>query len=203
MDLRSYLRGLGVGIAVTTIVLAVSFAVSNREPDTEEIIRRAKELGMVETTAFMPSTKESGGQQTEEASKEPSTEESAAENVTEPTAQPLETKESGEAPTEESSAPEPTMESSAEELTEAPTRAPVETMSPTITDSEITVDLRNFTQAYVVAQTLQDVGVVDDGTAFTAYMVEHNYEIRVFEGTYTFAKGLSYEEVARIICRIE
>lgn len=47
MKLKYYLRGLGIGIIVTTVVLAISFAGRQKTLSDAEIIARAKELGMV------------------------------------------------------------------------------------------------------------------------------------------------------------
>ena len=49
MKLRYYLRGLGVGILVTAVIMTV--ALSKKQPMTDdEVIKRAKELGMIENT---------------------------------------------------------------------------------------------------------------------------------------------------------
>lgn len=51
MRLKYYLRGLGIGIMITTLILAISFAGElaggAAKISDEEIMRRAKELGMV------------------------------------------------------------------------------------------------------------------------------------------------------------
>lgn len=52
MERRYYLRGLGVGIAVTALVMGVLTSRSGRMSD-QEVIARAKELGMVENTVLL------------------------------------------------------------------------------------------------------------------------------------------------------
>lgn len=177
MDLQSYLRGLGVGIAVTTIILMVSFAVSNKEPDTEEIIERARALGMVESTAFMLPTEETSESVTTSAAEEPATKEPETETVTEPATEAV---------------TEPATEAVTEDTTE-----------PVVSGEQIIVDVQNFKQAYVAAQILQEAGVVDNADDFTEFMIENGYTTRLFEGTYTFTKGMSYDQIAKIICRME
>ena len=49
MKLKYYLRGLGIGIAITTLILMISYNINGRMSDSE-IIRRAKELGMIMAT---------------------------------------------------------------------------------------------------------------------------------------------------------
>ena len=47
MELKYYLRGLGLGIIVTAIIMAVVSPGSQKMTDAE-VIRRAKQLGMTE-----------------------------------------------------------------------------------------------------------------------------------------------------------
>ena len=47
MKLKYYLRGLGIGIIVTTVILAVSFSKKEIKMSDEEIMARAAQLGMV------------------------------------------------------------------------------------------------------------------------------------------------------------
>ena len=55
MKLKYYLRGLGIGIAVTTVFLSVYLAGQNKLSE-EEIISRAKKLGMIESTVLKPAS---------------------------------------------------------------------------------------------------------------------------------------------------
>lgn len=62
MERKYYLRGLGIGIAVTAIIMGI--AVSGKQTMTdEEVIARARELGMVENTFLSDTLKD---EQTEE-----------------------------------------------------------------------------------------------------------------------------------------
>lgn len=62
MERKYYLRGLGLGIAVTAVIMG--FALSDKEPMTnEEIIVRAKELGLVENTVLADTGNEDSEQE--------------------------------------------------------------------------------------------------------------------------------------------
>ena len=51
MKLKYYLRGLGIGIVVTAIIMTV--ALGNKQPMTDdEVIARAKQLGMIENSVL-------------------------------------------------------------------------------------------------------------------------------------------------------
>lgn len=181
MNFKSYLRGLGMGMVITTIILMATFAQNNREPTNAEIVSMARELGMVETSAFLAS------QNTVADEKE---------------TRPEKTEESSEAGTKtspESGTDEPT-EPSAEQHTDEPTE---QASDAPVSGEQIIVEMNNFKQAYVAAELLESVGVVDDSEKFTEYLVENGYAGSLFNGTYTFTKGMPYEQVANILRRAE
>lgn len=49
MKLKYYLRGLGIGILITTVILSLA-GIGRKNMTDEEVVKRAKELGMVEST---------------------------------------------------------------------------------------------------------------------------------------------------------
>ena len=57
MKLKYYLRGLGIGVLVSVIIMTVAFG--NRKPMTDEEIKaRAKELGMIENSVLADMNKD-------------------------------------------------------------------------------------------------------------------------------------------------
>ena len=54
MKLRYYLRGLGIGIAVTALFFGIYTGRVNRGMSDEEVKKRAAELGMIENTVLKP-----------------------------------------------------------------------------------------------------------------------------------------------------
>lgn len=69
MEKKYYLRGLGLGIIVTAVIMgiALSGGTKRREMTDEEVIARAKELGMTEDTRLLePSDEEEGKTEPEE-----------------------------------------------------------------------------------------------------------------------------------------
>lgn len=62
MERKYYLRGLGVGIAVTAIIMGIALS-GDRKITDDEIIARAKELGMVENTVLTDTSDEEAGEE--------------------------------------------------------------------------------------------------------------------------------------------
>ena len=75
MKLKYYLRGLGIGMAVTALILGISFSGrQGQEAQTltdEQIRERASELGMVDSSELTLAALASSAAQTPEAAAEP------------------------------------------------------------------------------------------------------------------------------------
>lgn len=66
MELKYYLRGLGLGIAITAIVMGIASS-KNKTMTNEEIIARAKQLGMTENTVLDEINHKDGKQDADKA----------------------------------------------------------------------------------------------------------------------------------------
>lgn len=69
MERKYYLRGLGIGIAVTAIIMGIALSGDKAMTD-DEIIARARELGMVENTVLTDIDDETGGEENADAQDE-------------------------------------------------------------------------------------------------------------------------------------
>lgn len=228
MKLKSYLRGLGLGMIVTTLILVLAFRARNKEMTDEEIIARAQELGMVETSLYGSNTSneeettvkqenETTPQETSgegmidpEGTSEPETpSEMETPSETEPTKE-VETTSATEATkeVETTSAPEPTKEPQTEKTTEKPTEKETEketeTQKPQETKPEnevITLIFEDISSADKASKILYDAGIIQSVENFNAYLSEQGLATKVGEGEFQFKKGMTFEEIANIITR--
>ena len=189
MRLKYYIRGIGIGIIFATLLLAISFYfgkvnLSKNEMTDEEIITRAKELGMV-----MPDEEEEN------------TEAEADSNKTEE-AEPLEeseTADTSEAEDEESTEPEVTGEV-AEVLESDEAKAieqTEETDETTVTYVPFTV--RGGESSDTVAYHLYREGLVDSSESFNEYMNSINVDERIQAGTFYIKQGSSYDDIVALL----
>ncbi len=199
MDFKSYIRGLGAGIIIAVIICAVT-AKHNNSLSEAEIRSMALEIGMTETQAFANNRTESSQDIT-------AAEDESSQVTTEDNSQSSEVKttEISENDTKESSsateAEKPGfVETSADEET---TKADGSQVEVATDGEEINVVFKNMNYAYLASAALKYAGVIDDEQAFTDYIVEHGYARKIFDGEYTFTKGMSYEEIMKIICHIK
>ncbi len=196
MKLKYYLRGLGIGILVTTVILSLA-GVGRKNMTDEEVVKRAKELGMVESTLLsdLPDqTKTDEVRPTEpEISLQPET--------SEPEAGP-EPEESASTP-ETPVAPEETPVDP-EETPVAPKETPVspEDGNPDIPAGEtVTLVIGRGESSTTVSKNLKKAGIVEDAAAFDRFLCNNGYDKKIITGTYEIPYGASEEEIAKIITR--
>ena len=183
MKLKYYLRGLGIGILVTTVILSLA-GVGRKNMTDEEVVKRAKELGMVESTLLsdLPDqTKTDEVRPTEpEISLQPETSE----------------------PEESASTPETPV--APEETPEAPEETPVspEDGNPDIPAGEtVTLVIGRGESSTTVSKNLKRAGIVEDAAAFDRFLCNNGYDKKIITGTYEIPYGASEEEIAKIITR--
>ena len=210
MKLKYYLRGLGIGILVTTVILSLA-GVGRKNMTDEEVVKRAKELGMVESTLLsdLPDqTKTDEVRPTEpEISLQPEISEPEAGPEPEESASTPETPEAPEetpvAPEETPVAPEETPEAP-KETPVAPEETPVspEDGNPDIPAGEtVTLVIGRGESSTTVSKNLKKAGIVEDAAAFDRFLCNNGYDKKIITGTYEIPYGASEEEIAKIITR--
>lgn len=185
MKLKYYLRGLGIGIIVTTIILVIAL---ERKPETltdAQIKARAAELGMVEGGLL----KEKDKKTVTEGAIEPSTGEGVTvgqEKTNSPTVSAT------EPTTEKPSTTKPT-------TTKAPTTKA--TQAPVPEEREdgtyVTIEIGASDWSNHVASKLQAAGLVESAADFDQFLIRNGYESIIASGTHKFKVGSSYSELAK------
>lgn len=204
MKLKYYLRGLGIGILITTVILSLA-GIGRKNMTDEEVVKRAKELGMVESTLLsdLPDqTKAEEVRPTEpETSLQPET--SEQENSAEPEAGPG--PETSEPETlEPEVSPEPEETASTPETPVAPEETPVspEDGNPdTLAGETVTLVIGRGESSTTVSKNLKKAGIVEDAAAFDRFLCNNGYDKKIITGTYEIPYGASEEEIAKIITR--
>lgn len=218
MERKYYLRGLGLGIVVTAVIMGIALSGPRKMTD-EEIIQRAKELGMVEDTYLADvgaDEEQTQGEQNIEdidpaelpaVTQEPESQpvkpeedlEPAGEEELEPAAEELPSVAEPveiELPETESAAEGPASEETPEENTNEMTRQD-DTSSSSVKIETITVVSGDG--SYTVARKLKEAGVVMSAETFDTYLCEKGYDKRLRTGTFRIPADASDEQIARII----
>ena len=188
MKLKYYLRGLGIGMAVTALILGISFSGrQGQEAQTltdEQIRERASELGMVDSSELTLAALQNSAQP--QTTMEPEvTEESETMTKPEVTAEPeMTTKPETTAEPEMTTKPEATEEP---ELITAPEQ------------SQTTITIKKGSDSGSVSRQLYEAGLVENAKAFDNYLCNNGYSRSISPGIYEIAPGTSEEEIAKII----
>lgn len=226
MRLKYFLRGLGIGIVVTTIILAISHNAGRRMSDSE-VIERAKELGMAYTTAAQENSTESAADTTEpetdttepvttgqesptdtEAGSTAETESSeTSTTVQETTTGIRETTTQQETTTQETTATRATQESTTETTHEASaTEAETTQAENESTETEAstvityTLTIASGMSSNTVCDILKKNGIIADSGDFDRFLVSNGYADRIRVGSFEVNSGMSYDELAAVFC---
>lgn len=138
MNLKYYLRGLGIGIVMTALIMGISAAGKNKPLSDSEIIERAKALGMTEESTLLADAAENGLQEEEKITTNEN--EEADQNQEETAAATVVPEDAAEATLVPEITPKPTLAAtSVPETTLKPTTEPtaVPTLKPTTTPTAV------------------------------------------------------------------
>ena len=178
MKLKYYLRGLGIGILVTAVIMGVTQGSRKETLSDREIRERAAALGMVEPGNSLADL---------EAAETPAATE-IPEAIETPAA--TETPEAAETPAA-TEAPAATPE-----VTARPTQKPAEEEE----GSSYTFEIQAGDSSYQVAYRLQQAGLVADARDFDNYLCSKGYDRKLKTGSYEIPKTATEEEISEILC---
>lgn len=198
MKLKYYLRGLGIGIIVTTIILAISFSTRDVEMSDEEVIARARQLGMV----MQEETEQNQAQETQTSESEhnmadvPETEQITADGTEISAEQLLEqvTESNTESATEEM--PTENAQATTEEMPVEDNKAASAGVKK---EGTYRLLIKKGDVCRVVCEELAAAGVVSDAEQFRKYLFEIGYASMMSVGEYDIPYGLTSEEVAAVL----
>ena len=218
MRLKYFLRGVGIGILVTTIILTVTHSSERRMSDSE-VIDRAIELGM----SF--SASHSGQQSsTEEASSEESSagQENSGDDVTDDLQHEseAETEMGSQSPSETASELAgdgealPGKESEAVTgMTTQATTETAETATELTTENEndgsaaggmnnevtCTISITKGMSSRTVCDMLKQNGIIEDAADFDRYLIKTGYDDKIRVGEVEVNSGMTYEELTALL----
>lgn len=205
MKLKYFMRGLGVGILFSAVVLALSFYNKPKENLTkDEIIERAKKFGLMTEQEWeedrVSKTLENMGTQT-------ATPDSISDNTgsrgalgddkadagatKKPSAKPQEDKDKTDSPVSMTPSNEPSGEPDEEE--------PKEDDKTPLPSLLAQVVVRGGMVSSEVAEDLERQGIIEDAYDFDQYMCDNGFAPQIQVGTFYVPKGATYLEIAEIL----
>lgn len=253
MNLKSYLRGLGIGVVVTALIMGITAGRTKETLSNEEIKKRARALGMVEESQVLADVlpEEDGilsgeedapesesdavstlagdaltaeGEQAaalapEDGEAAPEGEDTAdgqnpedVQGAPKDSDEPSDTPEdsgddSAEASGEDSAADS---ESEAENTEEADSPQGAENQgdaqatdgAENASGESVTILIESGDGSFKICQKLEDAGIVPLASEFDRYLYENGYDKRINIGTYEIPVGADFEQIAKIIAKL-
>ena len=188
MGLKYYLRGLGVGIVVTALIMGIAAGVNSKEKLSDSEIReRAKELGMVEESTVLADTLAQGNG-----------------NSPQEEAMPSQTPEATAEPTQEP-APAPSQKP-ADTSEKAPTQAPEETPGTQEASSagqseSVRIEVVSGDSSVTVCKKLAQAGLVESASEYDSYLCGNGYDKSIRAGVFEIPVDAGEKEIAEIITK--
>ena len=210
MKLKYYLRGLGIGIAVTALVLTLAGGGKESLTD-EEIIARAKELGMVESVTLSQLADGKTSEEVSEDISEMSSEEDSENAISEGEDASLVTSEEAEVSeeigsenTEGASDTEISEETDSEENTsesdsEVTTEANSESQTSEIIDEYVIVEVGAGDGSDTVSRKLEALGMVEDAMMYDDFLCANGYDKILQTGKHEIPRTADWDMIAEIL----
>ncbi|MDE6750886.1 MAG: endolytic transglycosylase MltG [Lachnospiraceae bacterium] len=226
LKLKYYLRGLGLGIVVMAVIMCIRESKDNKMTD-EEIMARAKQLGMIESTVLIDTSsgEDNDAQGTDTDQPEDNlesgddegqsqtdggvtgTEVQANANVSDPDEQPntlplLPDAWANTGTDKQDTQDETEMaEGSVQDTQSDADMTETGTQETLTTTSEFpkVIIISNGESSYTVSKRLAEIGAVESASDFDTYLCEHGYDKKIRAGTYTIPVGATDEQMAKIV----
>ena len=231
MRMRYYLRGLGIGIVVTALLMGFTKGGQKETLTDAEIVERAKSLGMVESSVLsadlgdkedisvndiseadqqevMPETETETADNTEQT--EPETTDNTEQSKPETTDNTEQSKPET-ADDAEQSKPETADDT---EQTEPETANNTEQSKPdketeadnpekvgTVTGNRYVVTIYSGDGSRTVANRLEEMGVIEDAAEFDRYLCQNGYDKRLTTGNHEINAGADEKEIAEALVK--
>lgn len=187
MKLKYYMRGLGIGIVVTALLMG--FAISKqKEPMTdEEIKQRALEMGMIEQNGVLAD--DLGADETESVPEENA--EDVSEEISGETVEDVQEAELSEQPNDD--------------IVNVSDNEPADVTEESDIEESVTVEefvvitVNGGDGSRTVANKLQEAGLIEDAVAYDVYLCQNGYDKRIATGNHEIPMGATEEEIAKEI----
>ncbi|MBQ7584157.1 MAG: hypothetical protein IJT24_06055 [Lachnospiraceae bacterium] len=218
MRLRSYLKGLGLGIFITTLIISLSMKNAKGEISDEEIRKRAAELGMVsENSMLLTEAKAMADTAQAKAKAQMTVSEDTGKAMTDSTVSSSSVSDNGEIIYPESKKPVSPKEDSAAtagSTTDAPELPgdktpepePQDTSSaeqsenpPEGSDEIVTITVNAGESSISVATKMARAGLISDAGQFDSYLVLSGYDRKLVIGSHPIPKGSTPAEMGAIL----
>lgn len=213
MKLKYFMRGLGIGIIVTSIVLMISFNNSTKKELSDmEIIEKATALGMEmkDKGIDLERLKSTNNNNTDNSVTDDSNKDETSvdetntindQNNKDDNLSTQASKADDKDNDVDSNQEKPNISDNVDSTSEENTQS--KTQDTTLNENEefITIKISLGMYSKEVTKQLKDKGLIEREDNFNEYIAEHKAQTRIRVGTYHIPKGATNSEILRIITK--
>ena len=215
MRMRYYLRGLGIGIVVTALLMGFTKGGQKETLTDAEIVERAKSLGMVESSVLsadlgnkeeisvndISEVDQQEAQQTQPEAKTDNLTQTDSEKETENNSS---TQIDSEKEIEKDNPAKTDLENNTENDKTKKTKPDAETVKSDQADSaekRYVVSIYSGDGSRTVANRLEEMGVIEDAAEFDRYLCQNGYDKRLTTGNHEIKAGADEKEIAEALVK--
>lgn len=185
MKRKYYLRGLGIGMAVTALILGIASGSTKNEGMTdEEIISRAKELGLAERTVLSETLQQDDDKKT------------AIPGESTPESNSYEEDVKADQQPDEAELPEPEPEEVKPSEVES-TEPEIDEMSDE--KQTVSVEIVRGDSSVSVSRKLKEAGLIEDDLLYDRFLCENGYDKKIQAKVYEIPIDATESEIAELI----
>ncbi|MBP7348483.1 MAG: hypothetical protein KA965_07355 [Butyrivibrio sp.] len=208
MKLKFYLRGLGVGLIVATIIVGLHSGQKTTEMTDAQIRSRALELGMIDGSVLTGSAdggaeseskkdNASSDQTMDQAGKEISQEINEGKSASTATVSEMAAQTQASAETEKNDSAASASSTAAEQT--AATAADTQTDAKSVQEESTVIVIPKGAGSDVISTILENAGLIDSADSFNRYLIDRGLDRLIRAGSKSIPGGASYEMIASII----
>ncbi len=205
MNLKYYLRGLGLGIIVTALIMGIAGSKKTAMSDAE-IRVRAEAMGMTDNSDVLTENT-ADSSKIKKGPKTDTTEQTAAtvKNSTAVKASASTSKTSLPNTSSNTSSSKTSSPKTSSAVVETSSQTSETAASKTVTETSKAADTGNKISivsgdsSYSVAKKLKDVGLISSASAYDSYLCSNGYDKKIRTGTYSIPSGASQQQIAEKI----
>ena len=215
MRMRYYLRGLGIGIVVTALLMGFTKGGQKETLTDAEIVERAKSLGMVESSVLsadlgnkeeisVNDISEVDQQEAQQTQPETQTDNLTQTDSEKETENNSSTQIDSEKEIEKDNPAKTDLENNTENDKTKKTKPDAETVKSDQADSaekRYVVSIYSGDGSRTVANRLEEMGVIEDAAEFDRYLCQNGYDKRLTIGNHEIKAGADEKEIAEALVK--
>lgn len=199
MKLKYYLRGIGIGVVVTTLIFMVSIALHKNEVSSkapEDNKQSSTVADMLETEK--ETEKESTEQEKKSQADKP---EQKSTEVKKEEAKGSETKlpEQKSSDTKPENAKTDTSKNDDKDTADTADTDKTSSDASSADKGKVRFEIGGGEYSDVICRKLQQADLIDSAEEFNKFLISNDYDNLILPGVYAIPKGASYEEIAKLL----